>query len=338
MRASETEDSLVETTAARVGSGARKLAERCVGVRAGEVVAIAANPSTLPVAQAMYEAVRELGAEPAILVYPPRRSDGREPPRTVAAALLTCDVFFTPVEISITHTRALKAAREAGARGLVMSAFTPAMLAGGGIDADFDACAPLCRAFAARLAAGARFRLTAPGGTSLEGAIHGRRGNALCGLARARGEFSTIPTIEANVSPIEGSCTGVIVADASIPYLGIGVVDAPVRLEVAGGLVRAVDGGRAAAAFSRALADAGDPASYNVAELGIGLNPCARLCGLMLEDEGVWGMVHLGIGSSIQLGGTVVAPTHYDVLVRGATIEVDGEVVLRDGEPVIGAQ
>ena len=32
-----------------------------------------------------------------------------------------------------------------------------------------------------------------------------------------KGEFSTIPTVEANVSPVEGTANGVIVADASIP-------------------------------------------------------------------------------------------------------------------------
>ena len=73
-----------------------------------------------------------------------------------------------------------------------------------------------------------------PGGTDLWFDIAGRRGNALYCVVEP-GEFSTIPTVEANVSPLEGSANGIIVADASIPYLGIGVLDEPVTAEVKNG-------------------------------------------------------------------------------------------------------
>ncbi len=71
---------------------------------------------------------------------------------------------------------------------------------------------------------------------------------------------------------------------------------------------------------------------YNVAELGVGLNPQARLCGLMLEDEGVLGVVHIGIGTNITLGGHVKSKVHYDLFMHGATLDVDGQIVLRDGD------
>ena len=68
---------------------------------------------------------------------------------------------------------------------------------------------------------------------------------------------------------------------------------------------------------------------FNVAELGVGLNPNARLTGLMLDDEGVMGTIHIGIGTSHTLGGNVVAPTHYDLLMWDPTIAVDGKAVQR---------
>jgi leucyl aminopeptidase (aminopeptidase T) len=54
--------------------------------------------------------------------------------------------------------------------------------------------------------------------------------------------------------------------------------------------------------------------------------------GVMLEDEGVYGSVHIGIGTNITLGGNVKAAIHYDLLMYGATIELDGNIVLEKGQ------
>ena len=57
------------------------------------------------------------------------------------------------------------------------------------------------------------------------------------------GEFSTVPTIEANFSPLEGTAGGIIAADASIPYLGIGVLKEPVKCRVEKGFMVGIEGG-----------------------------------------------------------------------------------------------
>ncbi len=62
------------------------------------------------------------------------------------------------------------------------------------------------------------------------------------------------------------------------------------------------------------LVEQKDPNVYNIAEIGVGLNPNCRMCGIMLEDEGVISTCHIGIGTSITLGGTVKAAVHYDLL------------------------
>ena len=59
----------------------------------------------------------------------------------------------------------------------------------------------------------------------------------------------------------------------------------------------------------------------------LGLNPNARLTGEMLEDEGVMGTIHIGIGTSHTLGGEIVAPTHYDLIMWEPTIRVDDQIV-----------
>jgi leucyl aminopeptidase (aminopeptidase T) len=85
-----------------------------------------------------------------------------------------------------------------------MTDFSRDMLVRGGIEADFATQAPICRRLAAIFEAGERAHLTTPAGTDLWLDASQRRGNALTGIVEP-GQFSTIPTIEANFSPVEGS-------------------------------------------------------------------------------------------------------------------------------------
>jgi 2,5-dihydroxypyridine 5,6-dioxygenase len=136
-----------------------------------------------------------------------------------------------------------------------------------------------------------------------------------------------VPTIEVNVVPKEYTAKGRIVSDCSVPYLGIGVLREPIDCEVSGGFIETVSGGEQAEILKADWLSRNDKNVYNVAELGIGLNPNAIPTGVMLEDEGIIGTVHFGIGTSRTLGGDIQAPTHYDLLVWNPTIEADGEVI-----------
>jgi len=214
-----------------------------------------------------------------------------------------------------------------------MTDFTEEMMVHGGLTADFEVVRPLCEGVASRFGEGKKVHLTTPGGTDLTLDITGRRGNALTCMVGA-GEFSTVPTVEANCSPVEGTAQGKIVADASIPYIGIGLLQEPVIAEVKDGHITSISGGNQAEVLISDLQSHQDPNVYNIAELGVGLNPKCRMCGIMLEDEGVMSTCHIGIGTSITLGGTVKAAVHYDLIQWHPTIKIDGKVVV-DREKVL---
>ncbi|MEG1602730.1 MAG: leucyl aminopeptidase [Cloacibacillus sp.] len=312
--------------------GAKTIMDNCVSLKAGESVLIVTDMVQEKIAKVLAAAAVERGAEVVVSVMKPRRRAGEEPPKLIAESMKNADVILIPVSYSVTHTFAVKEAAEHGARILVLTDFTEDMLISGGIEADFRAIKPICKGVADAFAKGKRVHVTTPGGTDLWLDITGRRGNALYCVVEP-GEFSTIPTIEANSSPVEGSANGRIVADASIPYLGIGVLNEPVIVDVKDGMITNITGGKQAEVLKKDLASHNDPNCYNIAELGLGLNPKCRLCGIMLEDEGVIPTAHIGIGTSITLGGTVKAPTHYDLLMWEPTIEVDG-VKLVEGRKV----
>ena len=62
-------------------------------------------------------------------------------------------------------------------------------------------------------------------------------------------------------------------------------------------------------------------------ELGIGLNPKAKLVGAMIMDDKVKGTGHIGIGSNYWFGGTIYAVTHFDQVFRNPKIFLDDKIL-----------
>ena len=313
-----------------MSKGADKIINTCLKLKKGEQLLIVTEISRLSIAEALASEAYRISAEPSVCIIKGRERDGEEPPANIAAAMAKSDAFITVVGKSITHTDAVKNAISNGSRGLVLTHFSEEMMIKGGIEGDFEALKPVCIKMAKAMAGSEKIILTSPSGTHLEYSAEGRRGNHLYCMVE-KGEFSTLPTVEANVSPLEGTANGIIVADGSIPYVGIGVLEEPVTLKVENGRIVEITGGRQAEMLKNDLAEKNDPNVYNIAEHGVGLNPKCHFCGFMLEDEGVYGSCHIGIGTSTNLGGTVKASCHYDVIMKNGTINADGKILMENG-------
>lgn len=310
--------------------GAATLLDVCAAVKPGESVLIVTDMLKYKIARVLASASIERGAETILTIMQPRIRAGQEPPKAVAETMKRADVIYLPVSRSITHTHAVKDAAAAGARLIAMTEFTEEMMIQGGLEADFPKLKPICLKVAGCFQKGKKARLTTPAGTDLLMDIGGRPGNAMYCIVEP-GQFSPVPTVEANVSPIEGTAHGRIVVDASIPYLGIGVIEEPIVVDVEAGFITRIKGGKQARMLREDLENQGDPNSFNIAELGLGLNPQCRMLGIMLEDEGVMGTAHIGIGTNITLGGKIKAPCHYDLIVWNPRVEVDEKVII-DGK------
>lgn len=318
-----------------MAAGAAKLVRVCADVQPGEDALIVTDMAQdFSITQALTTALCAAGARPVVMITSVVKTDSGEPPASVSAAMQNADVIFTPVSVSITHTNAVKNACAAGARIVALTQWIPDMMIRGGIEADFAAIEPDVLSVARVWDESETVHVTTPAGTDLTLDIRGRLGtpHAKTGIVR-KGHFHPVPDIESPVSPV--SANGLIVCDASIPYLGIGIPDAPVTLQVRDGNVVSIEGGRAADTVRESWDAMHDPGVYNVAELGIGMNPHCRLIGVMLEDEGVAGTCHIGVGTSITLGGTVKAACHYDFIMHEPTITVDGKVLMDNGRLIL---
>ncbi|MFA6881907.1 MAG: aminopeptidase, partial [Aminobacterium sp.] len=70
----------------------------------------------------------------------------------------------------------------------------------------------------------------------------------------------------------------------------------------------------------------------NVAELGIGTNNKARVTGVILEDEKIYGTVHIALGSNDTFGGTVAAGIHVDGVITNPELYIDEKCILSEGK------
>jgi len=315
----------------RMMTGARAALDDCASVKAGETVLIVTDTKLVKIAQVLVAAAYERGAEPILTVIKPRERDGQEPPTPVTEAMKRADVVLSPVSTSITHTRAVKEAAEAGARILALTAFTEQLMISGGVEANFKAQKLVCEKLGDLFTNANTAHLTTPAGTDLHMNIKGQNGNALTCVVEP-GMFSPFPNVEANVSPLIGSTEGRIVVDASIPYIGIGLLEEPIHVIVKKGFITDIQGGFQADILKKDLEAKNDPNVYNIAELGVGLNPKSRMTGIMLDDEGVLGSCHIGIGTNLTLGGTLKAAIHYDLVLWNPTIILDETIVIEKGQ------
>jgi leucyl aminopeptidase (aminopeptidase T) len=75
-----------------------------------------------------------------------------------------------------------------------------------------------------------------------------------------------------------------------------------------------------------------NPLARNLAELGIGTNNKARLTGIILEDEKIYGTVHIALGSNDTFGGTVAAGIHLDGVITRPELFIDGRPLTGGGK------
>ncbi len=316
----------------RFAKSFKKIVEVNGRVQSGEKAVIVADYTMSAIARQLAATISAVGGEVSLCFMDQRSLDGQEPPIPIAAAMKEADIVFSPVQYSITHTQAMKQALKNGARSIQMTAHNEEVLLSSALlNTDFEAQVPRCHYLgeAFTKGRGKQVRLTSPKGTDLTFTIGGERTNVLTNIPNP-GELAPVPNIEVNVVPVTGSANGTLIMDASVPYLGIGILKEDMRCEVRDGLIISMEGGEQTQYLKKILDSYGDPNCFNVAELGVGMNPGAELTGNMLDDEGVVGTIHIGIGTSSTLGGDVVAPMHYDLIMWEPTIEINGEVVIEN--------
>jgi leucyl aminopeptidase (aminopeptidase T) len=315
------------------GDGFDSLLDQCLAVRGGEQVVLLTDEGTdQGVVTRMQAAIAARQGIPLVARMPAPHLPGAEPPGAVAAMMLAAGAVIELTSLFIGSSLARRQATDRGVRYLAMPGVrVETFRAGGPLDVDFGRLRSDAERVGRAWGAASEFRLTTPAGTDLRGSVDGRPGRVLHGMATEPGAYMAPPDIESGTAPVEGSATGVVVIDGDLLFMGDGPLPEPVVLYIRDGQMRAAEGaerGRLTAMIERCA----DDQMSNLAEVSVAFNPNGTICPVPMETESARGTAHIALGNSIAYGGTVNAAAHLDCVMRDATLELDGRLVISEGQ------
>lgn len=314
--------------------GAGILIDICGVVKSGEKVVIATDQGAKDIANIIFEACLSRKIEPIVICMVPRESHGEEPPASYAAALKEANVVFAATSFSLFHTNARIEACRKGVRWVNLPGYSREMLLEGGLFVDFYKQRERAEKIGKMLSEGNLVKVTTNKGTNIEFSIKGREAIVESGISDKPGMVNSPPDIEVCIAPLEGTAEGKMVIDGSIVLPGLGPLTENVNASVSKGFITKIEGSKEGIIFKNLLDQANDKTVFNIGEFGIGLNPKCRICGSMLEDEGVYGTIHFGIGDNHTMGGLVESSMHTDVVIKKPTVIIDQKVLIKNGEHV----
>lgn len=296
----------------------------CLAVKKGEEVLIVTDNTRKEIGEALYEAAGNLGCERLLIVMNERELSGQEPPKAVAAAMKSADVVIAPTAQSLTHTNARIEAAKAGTRVATMPGITEEMFSQGAMTADYSKVEKLTAVVTEMLSKASVAKIEKDGHV-LTININGRDGVPSPGVYREPGKCGNLPSGEAYIAPLEDGSEGEMIVDGSM--VGIGKLDIPLHMVISGGKLRSVTGEKS----ENLDVLLKNETNGTLCELGIGTNEAAVLNGIILEDEKVYGTVHIAFGTNTSFGGVNKAECHMDGIILRPTLYLDDVKVIEDG-------
>jgi leucyl aminopeptidase (aminopeptidase T) len=307
-----------------IEEGADRIVGQCLSVRKGEHVLIITDVDRKTVGEAIFQAARRAEAVPILTVVQARERQGQEPPDPLAKLMLECEVIVLATGTSMTHTMARVRATKAGARIASLPGVTEESMSGGGITADYEEIGRILRVMERKLRNARKVRVTSGGGTDATFSVKGREWITRdTGLAKRRGEVTTLPAGEVFVAPVEETGEGRLVFDVRLHD----PVEQPATLILSKGYATRVVGAKSAVAEM----NTGGKEGRNLGKFGIGLNPRARPKGQIIEAQKALGAVHIVFGGSAPFGGKVDCDVRIDGIMTDATVEIDGNLLMEKG-------
>lgn len=312
--------------------GAKTLIVTCGQVKPKDKVLIIVDDSTKDIGKYLSESAKEITDKTKIIINEQGNMHGTEPSEEIAKAMLEADVIFGVTKFSLAHTNARMNATIKGSKYLSLPDYNLEQLISPALMVDFLEWSQIANKIKKLLDAGEKVNITTQKGTNVILDISDRVSNCCPGFCDKPGMLGSPPDIETNIAPIEYKSEGIFFVDGSIPCKEIGLIEEDIKILLEKGAIKEIDTSIEKGRILRDLLDAKqNPKVKILAEFGIGLNPKAKLCGRMLEDEGCLGTVHFGFGSNATIGGKNNVNFHIDFVIRNPTVTIDYLEIMKEG-------
>jgi len=312
--------------------------QQILDVRPEESFLVIGDEATLEVGTAFRDAAMELGVRTMFYQLSETNRPLADVPEDLMLLIPDTDVAVTcfsarpeetPFRVALIRELTRVVRRLAHCPGITVD-----MLRSGPMSVNYEDLAVRANSLMRRFEGAVSIHVVAPGGTDLTLDTTDRP--FLTDAVIKDGSWGNLPAGEVWCAPVEDKANGVVVCDGAVGDLG--PVPCPVRIVVEAGRIREIACDDAA--FRQRIEEvlSVDEEAKVIGELGIGLNPGARLTGNLLEDEKAAGTAHVAFGNNEDVGGgRNRSRTHRDFLFRNPTITVtfaDGrsEVILQDGQ------
>lgn len=202
-----------------------------------------------------------------------------------------------------------------------MPGITESIMLDGSMDVDYDEMKASAEALKHLLRNAESIKITTGEGTDI---LLGVKDRAFIDDVNIdAGQMCNLPCGEVYCAPLENRAEGTVVFNACIS--DVGLLNKPLKVKVHGGKIikfESEDNGlvRKITKLTDVDADA-----KIIGELGIGINPGAKITGNMLEDEKVRGTAHIAFGNNADFpgGGKNNSRIHRDFLFYNPTIKVN---------------
>jgi hypothetical protein len=310
-----------ETHFEQMVEGARNALSTVLSLKKGEDMLIVLDDSKRDIGMAFEEGAKVLGANTKIyslskhvrpILDVPSDLSGIFKGYKVIINAFESDSRETPFRVKLLYEEIQYNARVGHAPGI-----TTSMMREGPMKVDYSKIVSEAEHLMSAFRNVERVHITAPAGTDITLELGSRLWQT--DVKIKEGDFGNLPAGEVWCAPVENGANGVLVIDGSIGDLGN--VPSPLRLTLKDGKLVSVE--CANRDFAKEVEELShvDEMACIIGELGIGLNPGARIVGVMLEDEKASETSHIAFGNNLDMdGGTNSSKTHRDYLFYKPTI------------------
>ncbi len=320
--------------------GAKNALSTVLNLKQGEDMLIVLDDSKRDIGMAFEEGAKVLGANTQIYSLSKHIRPILEVPGDLSALFKDYKVIIntfgsdsreTPFRVKLLYEEIQFNARVGHAPGI-----TTSMMREGPMKVDYSKIVTQADNLMGAFRNVKSVHITSPSGTDITLELGGRLWQT--DVKIKEGDFGNLPAGEVWCAPVENAANGILVVDGSIGDLGN--VPSPMTLRLKDGTLVSVE--CVDREFAKQVEDlsAVDEMASVIGELGIGLNPGARIVGVMLEDEKASETAHIAFGNNMDMdGGCNDSKTHRDYLFYKPTMEAtyyDGSTrtIMKNGKIV----